>query len=58
MDINFTLTHLAEFRSMLSTYNLSSALSMPYAKAAAVGSLITRKTFRPEICPASFVACL
>ena len=36
---------------------LSSVLSSPYARAAAVGSLITRSTLRPAICPASFVAC-
>ena len=29
---------------------------MPKARAAAVGSLITRSTFRPAILPASFVA--
>ena len=29
---------------------------MPYAKAAAVGSLITRRTFNPAIWPASLVA--
>lgn len=33
-------------------------LSKPYAKAAAVGSLIILKTFKPAIAPASFVACL
>lgn len=33
-------------------------LSKPYAKAAAVGSLIIRKTFSPEMAPASLVACL
>ncbi|KAE9523578.1 hypothetical protein AGLY_016130 [Aphis glycines] len=33
-------------------------LSRPYAKAAAVGSLIIRITFRPAMTPASFVACL
>uniref|UniRef100_A0A1B0BJQ7 Uncharacterized protein n=1 Tax=Glossina palpalis gambiensis TaxID=67801 RepID=A0A1B0BJQ7_9MUSC len=32
-------------------------LSKPYAKAAAVGSLIILNTFRPAIAPASFVAC-
>lgn len=41
----------------LSTHILSSDLSMPYAKAAAVGSLITRRTFSPAIWPASLVAC-
>jgi len=35
---------------------LSSDLSIPYAKAAAVGSLITRRTFNPAIWPASLVA--
>ena len=39
-----------------STHILSSDLSMPYAKAAAVGSLITRRTFNPAIWPASLVA--
>ena len=33
-------------------------LSIPYAKAAAVGSLIILSTFNPAISPASFVACL
>ena len=33
-------------------------LSRPYAIAAAVGSLMILKTLRPEIVPASFVACL
>lgn len=33
-------------------------LSKPYAIAAAVGSLIIRRTFKPAIVPASFVACL
>jgi len=33
-------------------------LSIPYAKEAAVGSLIIRTTSRPAIDPASFVACL
>jgi len=33
-------------------------LSKPYAIAAAVGSLIIRATFKPEMVPASFVACL
>ena len=32
--------------------------SSPYAIAAAVGSLIIRRTFNPDIAPASFVACL
>ena len=31
-------------------------LSKPYARAAAVGSLIIRRTFKPAISPASFVA--
>ena len=35
-----------------------STLSMPYASAAAVGSLIIRLTSSPAILPASFVACL
>lgn len=39
-----------------STHILSSDLSMPYAKAAAVGSLITLRTFSPAIWPASLVA--
>ena len=39
-----------------STHILSSDLSMPYAKAAAVGSLITLRTFNPDIWPASLVA--
>lgn len=34
----------------------SSDLFKPYARAAAVGSLITLSTFRPAICPASLVA--
>ena len=38
------------------SYILSSDLSIPYANAAAVGSLITRRTFRPDIWPASLVA--
>ncbi|KAE9545547.1 hypothetical protein AGLY_001090 [Aphis glycines] len=33
-------------------------LSRPYARAAAVGSLIIRITFNPAMAPASFVACL
>ncbi|BAT83038.1 hypothetical protein VIGAN_04013400 [Vigna angularis var. angularis] len=32
-------------------------LSRPYARAAAVGSLIIRITLRPAMVPASFVAC-
>src|SRR5438552_10150368 len=32
----------------------SPALSRPYARAAAVGSLITRRTFNPAIDPASY----
>ena len=32
-------------------------LSRPYASAAAVGSLMMRRTLRPAILPASFVAC-
>jgi hypothetical protein len=32
-------------------------LSRPYAMAAAVGSLMMRATFRPEMVPASLVAC-
>ena len=39
------------------TYTLSSLFSSPKASAAAVGSLITRRTFNPEIFPASLVAC-
>uniref|UniRef100_A0A1A9VR23 Rhodanese domain-containing protein n=1 Tax=Glossina austeni TaxID=7395 RepID=A0A1A9VR23_GLOAU len=35
----------------------SKFLSKPYAKAAAMGSLIILNTFRPAIAPASFVAC-
>mmetsp|Transcript_86821 Transcript_86821/g.144443 ORF Transcript_86821/g.144443 Transcript_86821/m.144443 type:complete len:223 (-) Transcript_86821:576-1244(-) len=35
---------------------LEESLSKPYAKAAAVGSLIIRMTFKPAILPASFVA--
>ena len=35
-----------------------SALSRPYASAAAVGSLIILTTSRPAIAPASLVACL
>ena len=35
----------------------SEILSNPYAIAAAVGSLIILNTFKPEIIPASFVAC-
>ena len=38
--------------------NLSSFLSNPYARAAAVGSLIILYTSNPAILPASFVACL
>ena len=34
------------------------ALSRPYARAAAVGSLMIRTTSRPAILPASLVACL
>ena len=36
----------------------SETLSRPYAIAAAVGSLIIRKTSKPAIVPASLVACL
>src|SRR3989344_1405491 len=35
-----------------------SCLSNPYAKAAAVGSLMIRRTFSPAISPAFLVACL
>ena len=35
-----------------------SDLSRPYARAAAVGSLMILTTSRPAIAPASFVACL
>mmetsp|Transcript_19909 Transcript_19909/g.61612 ORF Transcript_19909/g.61612 Transcript_19909/m.61612 type:complete len:216 (-) Transcript_19909:229-876(-) len=35
----------------------AAAFSRPYAIAAAVGSLMTRATFKPAIVPASFVAC-
>jgi len=37
---------------------LSIFLSIPYAIAAAVGSLMILNTFNPAIAPASFVACL
>ena len=43
-------------RSNTKTVSSSPPLSRPYAKAAAVGSLIIRNTSRPAICPASFVA--
>ena len=36
---------------------LSPDLSSPYASAAAVGSLMMRRTFSPAISPAAFVAC-
>jgi len=39
-------------------FSVSKCLSNPYAIAAAVGSLIILKTFKPEITPASFVAYL
>ena len=35
-----------------------SCLSIPYARAAAVGSFIIRSTSRPAILPAFLVACL
>ena len=45
-------------RSKMSTFISSSLfLSRPYAIAAAVGSLIIRRQFRPAIVAASFVAC-
>ena len=44
-------------QSNISIFLLSdSFFSKPYAIAAAVGSLITRRTFKPAIIPASFVA--
>jgi hypothetical protein len=44
-------------QSKISIFLLSdSFFSKPYAIAAAVGSLITRRTFKPAIIPASFVA--
>ena len=44
-------------QSNISTFLLSELFfCRPYAIAAAVGSLITRRTFRPAITPASFVA--
>lgn len=58
MHLQSKLQHTYLRGLMLRTraYILSSDLSRPYASAAAVGSLITLKTFKPEICPASFVA--
>lgn len=50
------ITYLRGLMLWTRAYILSSDLSRPYASAAAVGSLITLKTFKPEICPASFVA--
>ena len=47
----------ARLKTKMISYSLSSDLSKPYARAAAVGSLMTRRTFNPAICPASFVAC-
>ena len=45
-------------RSYTTTFcSFSVPLSKPYARAAAVGSLIIRRTFRPAIIPASLVAC-
>ena len=44
-------------RSKISTLRSPPFLSRPYAIAAAVGSLMMRRTFRPQIAPASFVAC-
>mmetsp|Transcript_21761 Transcript_21761/g.68166 ORF Transcript_21761/g.68166 Transcript_21761/m.68166 type:complete len:528 (+) Transcript_21761:810-2393(+) len=44
-------------RSKTATSLPSSFLSMPYARAAAVGSLMMRRTSSPAIFPASFVAC-
>ncbi len=43
-------------RSKTSTVSCA-RLSIPYASAAAVGSLMIRRTSRPAIRPASFVAC-
>ena len=39
-------------------FSFSLCLSNPYAIAAAVGSLIIRSTFNPQIAPASFVLTL
>ncbi len=51
------LSYLSLERSNLSVaYTLSSDRSIPYASAAAVGSLMTRRTLSPAICPASLVA--
>ena len=43
-------------RSNTATFS-SFFLSRPYASAAAVGSLMMRRTSSPAILPASFVAC-
>ncbi|MPM32105.1 hypothetical protein SDC9_78664 [bioreactor metagenome] len=45
-------------RSNTATFVSLCCLSSPYARAAAVGSLMMRLTLRPAISPASFVACL
>ena len=45
-------------RSYTATVESPFPLSSPYAKAAAVGSLMILLTSRPAIFPASFVACL
>jgi len=45
-------------RSYTATVESPLCLSRPYARAAAVGSLIILFTSSPAILPASFVACL
>ena len=45
-------------RSKTMIFCSTSDLSRPYARAAAVGSLMIRTTSSPAMAPASFVACL
>ncbi len=56
--ISRTLTSKVPPPRSKTTIVLPSALSIPYAREAAVGSLMILSTSRPAILPASFVACL
>lgn len=58
--INLNLITILQqtFQTKYTTHILSSDFSIPNARAAAVGSLITRRTFNPAIFPASFVALM
>jgi len=57
--VNIDTSNVPPPRSNINTFFSTFAfLSKPYAIAAAVGSLIILNTLRPDIEPASFVACL